>query len=155
MAEDINCVVLVGRLTRDAELMYTSSGFALTKMALAVNRRRKSGDQWIDEGNFFDVTLWGKRGEGLSPYLKKGQQIGVQGQLKQDRWEQDGQKRSRVVIEADNIQLLGSGSSGRSGGDSFGSGNNRPAASPNNSGGQGSYNDYKPDDDRFEDDVPF
>ena len=155
MAEDINCVMLVGRLTRDAELMYTSSGFALTKLALAVNRRRKSGDQWIDEGNFFDVTLWGKRGEALSPYLKKGQQVGIQGQLRQDRWEQDGQKRSRVVIDADNVQLLGGASSGRNdSGESGGFKNSRSSAAPNN-GGAPSYADYVPDEDRFEDDVPF
>lgn len=107
MAEDINRVILIGRLTRDNELSYTQSGTALSKMSIAVNRRKKSGDQWIEEASFFDITLWGKRGEALSPYLLKGQQISVDGKLKQDRWEQDGQKRSRIIVEAENIQLLG------------------------------------------------
>lgn len=107
MAEDINRIILVGRLTRDCELTYTQSGVALAKISIAVNRRKKNGDQWVEEASFFDITMWGKRGEALSNYLVKGQQIAVDGQLKQDRWEQDGQKRSRVVIEASNIQLLG------------------------------------------------
>lgn len=108
MAEDLNRVVLIGRLTRDAELQYTNTGFAIGKMSIAVNRRRKQGDQWIDEGNFFDVTLFGKRAESLAQYLLKGNQIAVEGQLRQERWEQEGLKRSKVTIEATNIQLLGS-----------------------------------------------
>lgn len=106
-AADINILVLVGRLTRDAELTYTNSGYALTKFSLAVNRKKKSGDQWIDDANFFDVVLWGKRGEALNQYLIKGQQLSVQGELQQDRWEKDGVKRSRVVIDCKQIQLLG------------------------------------------------
>lgn len=107
MSEDLNRIILVGRLTRDAELQYTNSGVAIAKMGLACNRRRKQGDQWVDEANFFDVTLFGKRGESLIQYLTKGSQIAVEGQLKQDRWDQDGVKRSKVTIEANNIQLLG------------------------------------------------
>ncbi|MDR3122469.1 MAG: single-stranded DNA-binding protein [Treponema sp.] len=113
MAADINHVVLVGRLTRDAELKYTANGQAVCKFSVAVNRRRKNGDQWVDEANFFDVVLWGRQGESLSQYLVKGKMIGVDGELRQDRWEQDGQNRSRVEIVAANIQLIsGSGSGG-------------------------------------------
>ncbi|MCP4350692.1 MAG: single-stranded DNA-binding protein, partial [Desulfobacterales bacterium] len=107
MSQDINRVIQVGRLTKNAELSYTTTGFALTKMSIAVNRRKKQGDQWVDEANFFDVVIWGKRGEALQNYLVKGQQIAIEGELKQERWEKDGVKRSKVTIEASNIQLLG------------------------------------------------
>lgn len=105
---DINHVILVGRLTRDAELRYTGGGMAVTKMGLAVNRRKKNGDEWVEEAHFFDIVAWGKLGESLTPYLVKGKQIGVEGELRQNRWEQDGQKRSKVEIHATNLQLLGS-----------------------------------------------
>ena len=104
----MNRAMLVGRLTKDCELAYTQSGYAVTKLSIAVNKRRKKGDNWEDEANYFDITLWGKRGESLQPYLVKGQQVAIDGQLKQDRWEKDGNKRSRVLIEANDIQLLGS-----------------------------------------------
>lgn len=107
MSTDINTVVIAGRLTRDAELSYTQSGTALCKLSMAVNRSVKNGNEWTDEANFFDCTLWGKRGESLNQYLSKGQQIVVQGQLRQERWDKDGQKRSKVTIHVDNIQLTG------------------------------------------------
>jgi single-strand DNA-binding protein len=104
----INSVVIVGRLTRDAELKYTTSGQAVCKFSIAVNRRRKNGDQWEDEANFFDVVLWGKQGEALNQYLQKGKMIGVDGELRQERWiDQGSQNRSRIEIVASNIQLLG------------------------------------------------
>ncbi len=107
---DINKVVLVGRLTRDAEQSYTRNGFALLKFAVAVNRRRKQGDQWIDEANFFDATVFGRQGEAIASFMKKGKQVAIEGQLHQERWEaQDGSKRSKVSIDVNNIQLLGSG----------------------------------------------
>jgi len=104
---DINRVILVGRLTRDAELKYTNSGSAVSKFSLAINRRRKVGEQWTDEANFFDVVVWGRTAEALTPYLVKGKQVGVEGELRQNRWEQDGQPRSKVEISATNVQLLG------------------------------------------------
>ena len=114
MAGDINRVILVGRLTRDAELSYTNSGMALTRLGIAVNRRIKQGDQWVDEANFFDATLWGKRGESLNQYLSRGQQIAIEGELRQERWEKDGVKNSKVTINVSEIQLLGSRNSDRS-----------------------------------------
>lgn len=111
MAEDINNLTIVGRLTRDAELKYTNSGSAVTKFAIAVNRSRKDGNDRVEEASFFDVSLWGRRGESLNQYLQRGTRIAVTGELRQDRWEQDGQSRSRVFIHANNIQLLGSGNS--------------------------------------------
>ena len=107
MANDINKVVLVTRLTKDAELKYTKSGFAITVMSGAVNRSVKKQDQWVEECSFFDFKLLGKRGESLNQYLLKGTQLAIEGQLIQERWETDGQKRSKVIIQIDNIQLLG------------------------------------------------
>ncbi len=107
MAADINKIVLLGRLTRDAELTVTGSGFSITRISLAVNRNRKQGDQWVDEANFFDATIYGKRGEALQNYLRKGQQVVIEGKLKQERWEQDGAKRSRVSIDIDELSLVG------------------------------------------------
>ena len=142
---DINHVVLIGRLTRDAELKYTSSGQAVCKFSVAVNRRRKQGDQWVDEPNFFDIVLWGRQGETLNQYLLKGKQVGIDGELRQDRWEQDGQNRSRVEIVANNLQLLGggAGNAGNGGGASSFAGRHENAA-PADTGG-----------DNFTDDIPF
>jgi len=104
---DINSVAIVGNLTRDAELKSTAGGASVSKFSIAVNRRRKNGDQWESEASYFDVQLWGKQAEALSQYLVKGKQVGVSGELRQERWQQDGQNRSRVVIAAGNVQLLG------------------------------------------------
>lgn len=105
---DINRVIEIGRLTKDAEVSYTPGGMAIAKMSIAVNRSVKGADgKWMDEANYFDVQLFGKQAEGLKPYLTKGKQIAVDGYLKQDRWEKDGQKHSAVKINANDIQLLG------------------------------------------------
>ena len=106
---DVNHVILIGRLTRDSALTYTSGGTAVCKFAIAVNRRRKQGEQWIEEASFFDIVAWGKTGESINQYLVKGKHVAVEGELHQNRWEQDGQSRSKVEINADNIQLLGGG----------------------------------------------
>jgi len=107
MAEDINKAIIIGNITRDAELSFTTGGYAVSKFSIAVNRRKKQGDQWIDEANFFDCLLWGKRAESLNQHLQRGQKIAIEGELRQERWEKDGVKRSKVSIEVDNIQLLG------------------------------------------------
>ena len=108
MANDFNTAILIGRITRDAELKYTNSGTAVTKFSLAVNRKRKQGDEYVEEVSFFDITAWAKLAENLSQYLTKGKQVGVCGELRQDRWEdKDGNKRSKVGITANAIQLLG------------------------------------------------
>jgi len=162
MAADINHVVLVGRLTRDAELKSIASGQAVCKFSIAVNRSRKNGEQWEDEPNFFDVVLWGRRGEALHQYLNKGKLVGVDGELRQDRWQQDGQNRSKVEIVANNIQLLGGGGSsgGGSSGSSFGggaSGGGNNSQGPAQQQGQNwqSQGSNAPADDGFADDIPF
>lgn len=105
---DINHVVLVGRLTRDAELKFINTGTAVSKFSIAVNRGRNTDDGWKEEAHFFNIVLWGKRAESLSPYLLKGGQIGVEGELRQNRWkdQETGNSRSTVEIVATNIQLL-------------------------------------------------
>ena len=143
MANDINHVVLVGRLTRDSELKYTNTGTAIGKFSIAVNRRKRSGDQWTDEVSYFDIVLWGKTAEALNQYLQKGKQIAVSGELRQNRWEQDGQNRSKVEIIANNVQLLG-GTGGRNEGQA-----SRPAPQDDPPSDTGSYSDD------FEDDIPF
>ena len=110
---DLNCVSIVGRLTQDLgaderSFGYLSNGTARANITLAINRSRKNGDQWIEDVSFVPVVIWGKTAENLKPYLIKGKQIAVQGFLKQDRWEKNGQKQSRISIVAENVQLLGS-----------------------------------------------
>ena len=102
---DINSVVLCGRVTRDAEVRYTNGGMAVSEISIAVNRY--AGKDKGEEVSFFEVNLWGKTAEALAQYLTKGRQIVVQGELRQERWEQDGQKQSKVRINANNIQLVG------------------------------------------------
>jgi single-strand DNA-binding protein len=110
-----NRVVIVGNLTRDVELRYTPSGTAVTDIALAVNDRIKKNDQWVDEVNFFDVTLWGRTAEVAGEYLSKGSSVLIEGKLKQDRWEQEGKTRSKVKIVGEKMQMLSSRNSGGSG----------------------------------------
>ena len=148
---DINHVVLVGRLTRNAELKYTNSGAAVSKFSIAINQRRKKDDQWVDESHFFDITLWGKTAESLNQYLVKGKQVGIEGQLRQDRWEQEGQARSKVEIFATNVMLLGGGS----GAGSRQGGGGQPAESKTTAGGGDFPEGGAPAPDNFEDDIPF
>jgi single-strand DNA-binding protein len=148
---DINRVVLIGRLTRDAELKYTSGGQAVCKFSVAVNRRKKNGEQWEDEANYFDVVLWGRQGENINQYLIKGKTVGIDGELRQDRWQQDGQNRSKFEIVAANVQLLG-GNPG--GGASGGGGSQGGTYQPRNSGG-GEGPPPPAGDDGFANDIPF
>jgi len=104
---DINNVSIIGRLTRDAELNFTAGGNAVCKFSIAVNRSRKSGDHYEEEANFFTVVVWGRQAESLNQYLLKGKQVAVSGELRQERWQQDGQNRYRIDIIANTIQLLG------------------------------------------------
>lgn len=105
MAQDTNQVVVVGRLTRDAEMKYTNSGKALANFSIAVN------DGWGENEHvsFFDVTIWGRMAESIHQYLTKGTRVCVSGSLKQERWQtNEGQNRSKIAINGRNLQLLGS-----------------------------------------------
>lgn len=104
---DTNVVVVKGNLTRDADLSYTTSGVAFLKGSIANNVGYKSGDGWKEYANFFDFTLWGKRGESLAKYLTKGTGIIITGELHQSRWEQEGQKRNRIEIKVNDLSFAG------------------------------------------------
>jgi len=113
-----NRVVLVGNLTRDIELKFTPGGTAVTDVGLAVNDRRKSQTgEWVEETTFVDVTLWGRTAEVASEYLSKGSSILIEGRLKLDTWETDGQRRSKLRVVGERMQMLGSrpGGSAQSG----------------------------------------
>ena len=110
---DINHITIIGRLIKslsddERAFSYLGNGTAVANISIAVNRSKKVGDQWQDETSYFDITIFGRTAENLKPYLTKGTQIAVDGYLKQDRWEKDGQKYSRVGIIANTIQLCGS-----------------------------------------------
>lgn len=106
----LNSVTLGGNLTRDPELRYTHGGTAVLSMSVAVNESRKDGNgEWTDYPNFIDMTLFGKRAEGVSDYLSKGTYVAVTGRLRQNRWEKDGQMRSKVEVVVDNINFRSAG----------------------------------------------
>lgn len=141
-----NRVILVGNLTRDPELRYIPSGSAVSEIGLAVNDRVKKGDQWVDETTFVDITLWGRTAEVANEYLSKGSSVLIEGRLKLDSWEKDGQKRSKLRVIADKMQMLGGreGGGGGGGGATRG-GNNRVASGARSSSAPsddyGSYDD--------------
>jgi single-strand DNA-binding protein len=127
MSTDINQVVLVGRLTREAELKYTNSGTAVSNFSIACNEAVKQQDgSWQEQGHFFDLTMWGKQAESLQQYLTKGRQVAVTGRLKQQTWtdQTSGQNRSKVVVNVQNLELLAAPGNAQGGNSSGSSGYN-------------------------------
>ena len=119
---DLNHVIEIGRLTRDIserDFAYTTGGTARLNLSIAVNRSEKRNGAWQDKVSYFDVTVWGKTAENIKPYLGKGKQICINGRLRQDRWESNGQKNSRVVIVAETVQLLGGRDNGAGSGGNY------------------------------------
>lgn len=108
MVADFNKVMLMGNLTRDPEVRYTPSGTAVADLGLAVNRSFKGTDgQLKDETCFVRVTVWSRQAENCAQYLKKGSPVFVEGRLKYDEWEKDGQKQSRLSVVGERVQFLG------------------------------------------------
>lgn len=104
-----NRVMLIGNLTRDIELRHTPGGTAVTDMGMAVNDRRKNTQgEWVDEVTYVDVTLWGRIAEIASEYLRKGSPVFIEGRLKLDSWEAEGQKKYKLRVVGERLQLLGS-----------------------------------------------
>ena len=136
---DINVFTFTGRLTRDAEMKTTSRGDAILSFSVACNGQKKDGERWIDDPSFFDCSMFGKRGGSICLYMTKGKQVGISGTLKQERWESSGEKKSRIVVRVNDIQLLG-GANGTS------------TQSPVE---RVEKVFSKPDDDSFESDIPF
>jgi single-strand DNA-binding protein len=110
-----NKVLLLGNLTRDPEVRYTPKGTAVAELGIAVNRvYTTEGGEKREETTFVDVTLWGRTAEIAGEYLKKGRPVFIEGRLQLDTWDdkQSGQKRSKLKVVADGMQLIG----GRPGG---------------------------------------
>jgi single-strand DNA-binding protein len=109
MAANLNKVLLMGNLTRDPEVKYTPKGTAVGDLAIAINDSYKAQDGTIKETvTYVDIEVWGRQAENCKQYLVKGRPIFVEGQLKLDQWEQEGQKRSKLKVRALNVQFLGS-----------------------------------------------
>lgn len=138
-----NKVILVGNLTRDVELKHTGGGTPVAEIGLAINEKIKNqSGEWVESATFVDVTLWGRTAEVAGQYLRKGSPVLIDGRLKLDQWEKDGQKRSKLSVVCERMQMLG-GKDGdakptesRSRGQSYG-------GSDRNAGGG------------FDDDIPF
>jgi len=117
-ASNINRVTVTGNLTRDPELRTIgSTGNSVCSLRIAVNTRRKQGDQWVDKPNYFDVTVWGAQGQNCAQYLSKGRPVAIDGRLEWREWDaKDGTKRQSVDIVADTVQFLGSRGDAEGGG---------------------------------------
>lgn len=102
----LNSVNMMGNLTRDPELKYTSSGKSVCSLSLANNRVYTKGGEKVTEVSYFDVEVWGAVAENCAKYLSKGSGIIVEGRLRQDRWEKEGKTQSRVRISANNIHFM-------------------------------------------------
>lgn len=133
MARSVNQVILMGNLTRDPELRTTPNGQSVCSFSLALNRSYKdTSGEWQEATDYIDVTAWGPLGERVSQYLTKGRRCLVQGRLQSRSWEQDGQKRSKVEVLANDVTFLDSRGGGEEGGNNYGSGdagNSKPAPS--------------------------
>ncbi len=139
-----NKVILVGNLTRDPEVRYTTGGTAVCDISLAVNAQwtDKRTNERKEEVTFIDVTLWGRTAEIAGEYLAKGRPVLVEGRLQQDRWDdkETGQKRSKLKVVADSMQLLGSRQEGGGSGAAATGGAANGGAASGSSGSSGNRN---------------
>lgn len=157
-----NKVILLGNLTRDPQVRYTPSGTAVAELGLAVNRYwfDKASNSRREETTFVDVTLWGRDAEVAGEYLAKGRPVLIEGRLQLDTWDdkQSGQKRSKLRVVAERMQMLGSrgdgGGGGGGGGRSSGAGAAATAGDPSDGPPIGAFDNDAPAPPP-EDDVPF
>ena len=112
----MNKVVLIGNLTRDIELRYTQSGYCVGNAGIAVTRKFKNAQgETVEETCFIDLKFFGRTAEVVNQYLRKGSKLAVEGRLKLEQWQdQSGQNRSKHVVEAESIEMLGSNQGGQS-----------------------------------------
>jgi single-strand DNA-binding protein len=148
MANDLNVVTIIGRLVRDMESAYTAGGMAIGKFSIACDKRIKKGDEYVQYTSFLDCKCFGKTAENLAQYMVKGKQVAIEGELTQDRWEKEGKTNSRVLINCNQIHLLGGGNAASGEGE-----RRQPAPSKPNSAPQSDLDDCLPPD--FPDDIPF
>jgi len=163
---NLNKVMLIGNLTRDPDVRYTPKGTAVADIGMAINRyySADSGER-REETTFVDVTLWGRQAEVAGQYLKKGRPVYIEGRLQLDSWDDKttGQKRTKLKVVGEQMQLLGS----REGG---GGGSGDEGYSSSGGGGGGGYerqdtppprpqrqtpSDPDLEADPEEDDIPF
>lgn len=175
-----NKVIIVGNLTRDPEVRFIPSGSAVCDISLAVNSQwtDKRSNERKEEVTFVEVTLWGRTAEIAGEYLAKGRPVLIEGRLQQDSWEdkETGQKRSKLKVVAESMQLLGSRDGGSPGGapSSGGAAGNAPSRGPakpaaaqartspprgdesrvNESSSSGESDSYRSPDQAFYDDMP-
>lgn len=160
MARSFNQVTLMGNLTRDPELRTTPNGQSVCNFSLALNRSYKGGDgEWKEMTDFVDIIAWGPLGERVAQYLTKGRPALVSGRLQSRSWEQEGQKRSKVEVVANDVTFLGS-----PGGGGAQTASDEPAAKPAASSKKPAKKDEKEEDVVIEDigdepinldDIPF
>jgi single-strand DNA-binding protein len=150
-----NTVTVIGNVTRDPELRFTPSGMAIASFGLAVNRvwTDRQSNERKEQVSFFDVKCWAQLGENVSASVAKGNRVIVSGRLEQQSWEQDGQKRSKVEIVADEVgpslrwaTAAVSRNERKEGGGDFGGGGaaSRPVQNEPSQGGAGTYSDEEP-----------
>lgn len=106
----INRVTISGNITRDAELRQTQGGTSVLSIPVAVNDRRRNPqtNEWEDHANFVDCVLFGRRAEALAPKLRKGTKVAIEGKLRYSSWERDGQRRSKLEVMVDEVELMSS-----------------------------------------------
>jgi single-strand DNA-binding protein len=130
MARSVNQVILMGNLTRDPELRNTPNGQSVCSFSLALNRSYKDASgEWQEATDYIDVTAWGPLGERVSQYLTKGRRCLVQGRLQSRSWEQEGVKRTKVEVLANDVTFLDSrgGEGSDMGGGGSDDGSSKPA----------------------------
>ena len=150
---NLNKVLLIGRLTRDPESRSTSGGSSVVSFGLAVNRTyiRRDNNEKVEETCFVDVEAWGRTGETIHRFMRKGRQIFIEGRLKFDTWERDGQRRSKLSVVAETFQFLDG-----QGDDGGGGGGERRSSSRSDAPAAVGARDATPQDDYGDaDDIPF
>lgn len=159
MARSVNQVIIMGNLTRDPELRQTPSGQSVVSFSLALNRSYKDqSGEWQEATDYIDVSAWGPLAERVSQYMTKGRRCLVQGRLQSRSWEQDGQKRSKVDVLANDVTFLdGRGEGGE--GSGAGAGSFSGGGNAGSSNGSGKKDDVVIEDIGDEpvnlDDIPF
>ena len=104
----MNIVVLKGRLTRDPELKFLSSGSAVCNLGLALNKKYKKDGELVEKVTFVDIDVWGKSGENCAEYLSKGREVCIEGELQMDEWEHEGFKKNKLKVVARLVHFVGS-----------------------------------------------
>ncbi len=152
MANDLNRVMMVGRLVKDPDLRYIPSGTSVVNFSIANNRSYVKNGEKSEQVSYFECIAWGKLGEIIAQYCKKGKLIGVDGRLQQRSWDDnEGKKRYKVEVVVENFQFLSPASGGQTSDNNYGG-----SELKNASGSLNSAENLSPDDNPFsDDDIPF